>query len=314
MSPQNKKPLQAQKSNQKQRKNSQNSQKPQNNQKPAVQPQQKAQPRQQRPVFANIRKEFNFTDDTQRVINDAICKQAKEMESATPSQPQVLKIGKDTLKLTNSVHPEFINFGLKVCSNERAFTSTQRACLEFCVVFIRYAETFDHLKFSNFLKRTDFCAAMIEDLKNQMGFLRLCTSFGIAMGNIIRYVKSLITSSEFTDLSRRYSDSQHLTEKIRTEIKHNLVEFMQSRLVKAAEIIKKNASTCILSNLKDHDTVLIYKSDPLVLSSLVEYFKNTNKYFTVIVVDDLAHPEGCAAYRVVFLNCRISGANSVLGR
>ena len=142
-----------------------------------AQNQQKQPPRQQKPVFTNIRKEFNFTDSTQMTINDALCKQAKEMESASPQQPQVLKIGKDSLKLTNSVHPEFINFGLKVCSNERAFSSTQRACLEFCLVFIRYAETFDHLKFSSSLKRTDFCAAMIEDLKNQLGFLRLCTSF-----------------------------------------------------------------------------------------------------------------------------------------
>ena len=88
----------------------------------------------------------------------------------------------------------------------------------------------------------------------------------------------------------------YISETIRKDFKHKLVEFMQSRLVKAAEIIRKNASTCIFSNLKEQDTVLIYKSDPLVVSSLVEHFNNVNKYFTVIVIDDMAHPEGCTAY------------------
>ena len=64
-------------------------------------------------------------------------------------------------------------------------------------------------------------------------------------------------TEDFLDMSRKYSDSEHLTDKIRKEVKHKLVEFMQSRLVKAAEIIKKNASVCLFSRLKESDTVCL---------------------------------------------------------
>ena len=64
----------------------------QSNQKP--QKQTPAAQARVKPLFHNIQREFNFTDETQNLINSSITSQCKQIESATPSQPQVIRIGR----------------------------------------------------------------------------------------------------------------------------------------------------------------------------------------------------------------------------
>jgi len=292
-------PQQNKKHVQQQSKNKQQGQK--QNQKPAQQSKPTA-PRQ-RSIFARIQQEFNFTDQTQQIISSTMTENASRISAASIKAPQDLRIGRNKpIKLTNAVHPEFVKLGVKLSSDERSFSTTQRACLELCVALIRYIESFDHTR----INEGNFAIAMNEDLKNQLGFLKTCSSFGICLGNIFRYLKTHLISEEMQMLSREHSDSIFNTDKIRNELKSKLTEFMQTRINSAVELIRQHTCSAILTHLKPTDSVLIYKSDPLVLSSLLSYMGRHNderrrqgkegKYFTVIVVDDLAHPEGCQAY------------------
>lgn len=137
-------------------------------------------------IFKAIVKEHEFTENLPVKINEILNRSTHKFSQANFENPVNLQFLRSSIKITNNIHPAFISFGLYMANSKRFFSCNQETSISFCQALIRYVDSFD---VSLYPKSRTFIGGMLKDFECQIAFLRQCTTFGIALGNIIRWFK-----------------------------------------------------------------------------------------------------------------------------
>jgi len=280
---------------QRQRQNSQSAKKPQNSQKqnlapknskPVKQPQQRQKRVYQvKNITSKIKTQFHYNEE----LHESIIKIGDSFKdfSIRNEVTETVKINEDSLKLTNPISHAFFQFGLKV-SNLARSNSSQKTAIEFCQTLIEYIEGF----VLNTTTNQDFLTQMRQDFKSQVGFLAKSTSFGIALGNVIRWFKFLITNNEdIREKSTKFEVSilkQHLV----TEVH----DFMKGHIIESMKFIVNTSYERVLKRVTSDETIVLYKPDLLVVSSVKNAIEKHGMFCKIVIVDDPEDPLGCWGY------------------
>ena len=270
-------------------------------------------------IFKHIIKEFEYNDDLQKTMSAAIDRNSPRVNQAIYNKqfPIGLNFPNNMKKedACNNIHPAFQKFGLEMADSKRFFSCNQESSIEFCKCLISYVQTVDLTYGASntmYSDKRSFLEAMGKDLETQFWFLEQCTTLGMALENIKKRIKRTEGTNRFNgegnfilneevqakNAALDVSSRQDVLQELRQLIVDRITEFIQGRIILPMEHIQKNASRRIFANLQKDDFIIIYKSDSLILNSLIKHLDNpVNKKVRIWVVDDLSDPEGCFSYR-----------------
>uniref|UniRef100_UPI00358E0416 translation initiation factor eIF2B subunit delta n=1 Tax=Myxine glutinosa TaxID=7769 RepID=UPI00358E0416 len=123
----------------------------------------------------------------------------------------------------------------------------------------------------------DLCRDLVNRLKPCISFLNQCRPLAVSMGNVIKQLKSYISSIP-----------AGIPEK---EAKRDLCSWMDNFVEHKIELAAKAIAATAYGKIKDGDTILVYGCSSLVLHVLTEASRRGRR-FRVIVVDSRPRYEG----------------------